>query len=108
MRCAFGTCRHDHDLSIKPHADSDIVPVCRSCCESESETYHLSYEHSRGPEQVESYILVYDPDTGLAEQLIDAVEQIEHALGQYEVDNQQAVQKLVDAKKEIDKAVKEF
>jgi molecular chaperone GrpE (heat shock protein) len=41
----------------------------------------------------------------LAEQLIDAIEQIEHALKQYEGDNQRTVQKLADTKEQLDTTV---
>jgi len=41
----------------------------------------------------------------LAVELIDAVEQIEHALKQYEGDNQTTVQKLANAKGQLDTAV---
>jgi len=105
MRCTFGSCKHDHDLWIKPQPDSGVVPICRGCAESESETYHLSHGHSRDPDRVENYVLAYDPDTALAEQLIDAVEQIEHALRQYEGDNQRVVQKLADTKEQLNTAV---
>lgn len=108
MKCAFGNCTHDHDLWIKPRPYSGVVPICRGCAKSETETYHLSYEHSRDPTQVDDYIIAYDPDTVLAEQLIKAVEQIEQALKQYEGDNQTTVQKLADATGQLNTAATEL
>ena len=101
MKCAFGNCQQEHDLWIKPHADSDVVPVCKGCARTESEKYHLSYQDSKPPEEVEDYIVAYDPDTALAEQLIDITEEIEEAHSQYEGDNQDQIEKIIDAKEKI-------
>ena len=105
MKCAFGNCKQEHDLWIKPHADSDVVPVCKGCARTESEKYHLSYQDSKPPEEVEDYIVAYDPDTALAEQLIDIAEEIEEALTQYEGDNQDQIEKIIDARRKIKKAI---
>ena len=101
MICAFGSCKHEHDLWIKPEPNSEVVPICRCCAESESETYHLSHEDSKDPNEVDSYRLAYDPDTALTEQLIDMRKQIEDSTTQYEGDNQQALQKLTEAKQSV-------
>ena len=108
MKCAFGNCERQHDLWIKPHADSDVVPVCRGCAENESEKYHLSYQDSKPPEEVQDYIVAYDPDTALAEQLIDISDELEQTLSQYEGDNQEQIQKVVNARDSIEKAIKEL
>ena len=105
MKCAFGNCEQQHDLWIKPHADSDVVPICRGCAENETEKYHLSYQDSKPPEEVEDYIVAYDPDTALAEQLIDISDELEQTLTQYEGDNQEQIQKVVDAKDNIEEAI---
>ena len=108
MKCAFGNCDQQHDLWIKPHADSDVVPICNGCAENESEKYHLSYQDSKPPEEVEDYIVAYDPDTALAEQLIDISEELENALTNYEGDNQEPLQKAADARKKIEETISEL
>jgi len=108
MKCAFGNCDRQHDLWIKPHADSDVVPICNGCAENESEKYHLSYQDSKAPEEVEDYIIAYDPDTALAEQLIDISEELENALTHYEGDNQEPLQKAADARKKIEETISEL
>ena len=108
MKCAFGNCDKQHDLWIKPHADSDVVPICNGCAENESEKYHLSYQDSKPPEEVDNYIIAYDPDTALAEQLIDISEELENALTNYEGDNQEPLQKAADARKKIEETISEL
>ncbi|TQQ82979.1 hypothetical protein EGH24_05965 [Halonotius terrestris] len=108
MKCAFGNCGNQHDLWIKPDADSEVVPICNGCAENESEKYHLSYEHSKAVEEVEAYIVAYDPDTALAEQLIDISDELEKAVQQYEGSKQEQIQKLTDAKEKIDDAISEL
>lgn len=108
MKCAFGNCERQHDLWIKPQADSDVVPVCRGCAENESEKYHLSYQDSKPPEEVQDYIVAYDPDTALAEQLIDISDELEQTLTQYEGDSQEQIQKVGNARDSIEKAIKEL
>ena len=105
MKCAFGNCQNEHDLWIKPHADSDVVPVCKGCARNESEKYHLSFQDSKPPEEVEDYIVAYDPDTAFTEQLIDVAEEIEEARSQYEGDNQEQIEKIIDAKEKIREAI---
>jgi hypothetical protein len=105
MICAFGNCKHEHDLWIKPQPDSDVIPICRNCAESESETYHLSYDHSKDPAKVDNYRLAYDPDTALAKQLIDRSEQLQRHITRYEGDNQKAIKQLKDIKEQLDTAV---
>ena len=105
MKCAFGNCERQHDLWIKPHADSDVVPVCRGCAENESEKYHLSDQDSKPHEEVQDYIVAYDPDTALAEQLIDISDELEQTFSQYEGDNQEQIQKVVNARDSIEEAV---
>lgn len=105
MKCAFGNCKQEHDLWIKPHADSDVVPVCRGCARTESEKYHLSFKHSKPPEEVEDYIVAYDPDTALAEQLIKISEEIEETISQYEGDNQEQIETVVNARDKIEEAI---
>lgn len=105
MKCAFGNCERQHDLWIKPHADSDVVPICKGCAENESEKYHLSYQDSKPPEEVADYIIAYDPDTALAEQLIDISEELEQTLSQYEGDDQEQIQKVVNAREKIEEAI---
>jgi len=105
MKCAFGNCKNEHDLWIKPHADSNVVPICSGCAENETEKYHLSYQDSKPPEEVQDYIVAYDPDTALAEQLIDISDKLEDNLTRYEGDNQEQIQKLNDAKQKIDNAI---
>lgn len=104
MKCAFGNCRHEHDLWIKPDHDSDVVPICKACAENESERYHLSFEHSKNPDEVEDYVLAYDPDMALAEQLINASDQIKQAITQYE-GNQENIQKVNQARKQIENTI---
>ena len=108
MKCAFGNCDQQHDLWIKPHVDSDVVPICNGCAENESEKYHLSYQDNKPPEEVEDYIVAYDPDTALAEQLIDISEELENALTNYEGDNQEPLQKAADARKKIEETISEL
>jgi hypothetical protein len=105
MICAFGNCKNEHDLWIKPQPDSGVVPVCRNCAESESEAYHFSYEHSKDPAEVDNYILAYDPDIALAEHLIGRSEQLQRHITRYEGDNQKALRQLEDAKEQLDTAV---
>ena len=104
MKCAFGNCEQEHDLWIKPDHDSDVVPICRGCGENESEKYHLSFEHSRDPDEVEDYVLAYDPDVALAEQLIDASDQIEQAVTQYE-GNPENIEKVNQARELIENTI---
>ncbi len=108
MKCAFGNCKNEHDLWIKPDADSDVVPVCRGCAENESEKYHLSYQDSKPPEEVEDYITAYDPDTTLAEQLIDISDELQKALQQYEGSKKEQVQKLTAAREKIDDEINQL
>jgi len=105
MKCAFGNCQNEHDLWIKPDANSEVVPLCRSCAKTESEKYHLSFQDSKPPEEVEDYITAYDPDTALAEQLIDISDEIEETLSMYEGDKQEQVQNIVDTQEKIEKAI---
>ncbi|WP_128906777.1 hypothetical protein [Halorubrum amylolyticum] len=108
MKCAFGNCQNEHDLWIKPDPDSGVVPICRGCAKNESEKYHLSFQDSRPPEEVEDYITAYDPDTALAEQLIDVSDELEEALSMYEGDNQEEIENIVDARNKIEKAISEL
>jgi len=108
MKCAFGNCERRHDLWIKPHADSDVVPICNGCTENESEKYHLSYQDSKPPEEVEDYIIAYDPDTALAEQLIDISEELENAITQYEGDHQEHIEKVADIREKIEETISEL
>jgi len=108
MRCAFGNCQQEHQIWIKPHADSDVVPICKGCAENESEKYHLSFQNSKSPEEVEDYIVAYDPDTALAEELIDISQEIEESLKRYEGDNQEQIEKVADAREKIEKTIGEL
>jgi len=108
MKCAFGNCERQHDLWIKPHADSDVVPVCKGCARTESEKYHLSYQDSKPPEEVEDYIIAYDPDTALAEQLIGISEELENTIAHYEGDNQEHIEKVADAREKIEETISEL
>lgn len=108
MKCAFGNCKRQHDLWIKPHADSEVVPICEDCAKNENEKYHLSYQDSKPTKEVEDYIVAYDPDTALAEQLTDISEEIEEALSQYEGDNQEQIEKVADAKKKIKRVIEKL
>jgi len=105
MKCSFGNCDRQHDLWIKPEADSEVVPICNGCAENESEKYHLSYQDSKPVEEVDNYIVAYDPDTALAEQLIDISDQLKESLTQYEGDKQEQVEKVTDAREKIDEAI---
>ncbi|GCF15049.1 hypothetical protein Harman_29840 [Haloarcula mannanilytica] len=105
MKCAFGNCKQEHDLWIKPDADSEVVPICSGCAENESEKYHLSFQDSKRPEEVEDYIVAYDPDTALAEQLIDIASEIEDSLSMYEGDKQEQIENIIEARKKIEKAI---
>jgi hypothetical protein len=108
MKCAFGNCGNQHDLWIKPHADSEVVPICNGCAENESERYHLSYEHSKPAEEVEAYIIAYDSDTALAEQLIDISDELENAIQHYEGSKQEQIEKLSDAKEKINNTISQL
>jgi len=108
MKCAFKNCKQEHDLWIKPHEDSDVVPICNGCARTENEQYHLSYQNSRPPEEVEDYSLAYNPDTALAEQLIDITNEIEDALTNYEGDNEEQIEKVAKAKEKIADTISEF
>lgn len=105
MKCAFGNCERQHDLWIKPEADSEVVPICHGCAENESEKYHLSYQDSKPAEEVDNYIIAYDPDTALAEQLIDISDELKESLSEYEGDKQEQVEKVAAARKKIDEAI---
>ena len=105
MKCAFGNCERQHDLWIKPEADSEVVPICNGCAENENEKYHLSYQDSKPPKEVDNYIIAYDPDTALAEQLIDISDQLKESVTQYEGDKQEQVEKVTDAREKIDEAI---
>ena len=108
MKCAFGNCDQQHDLWIKPEADSEVVPICKGCAENESEKYHLSYQDSRLVQEVGSYIVAYDPDTALAEQLIDISDELKESLNQYEGDEQEQAEKVADAREKIEEAITEL
>ena len=108
MKCAFGNCERQHDLWIKPHADSDVVPICKGCAENESDEYHLSYQDSKPPEEVEDYIVAYDPDTALAEQLINISEELEDAITHYEGNHQRHIEKVADARKKIEETISQL
>jgi len=105
MECAFGNCKREHDLWIKPDHDSDVVPICRGCADTESEKYHLSFKNSKDPEKVEDYILAYDPDLALAEQLIDISDQIEQTVTQYEGDKQEHIETINQAREKIEELI---
>jgi len=77
----------------------------QGCARNESEKYHLSFQDSKPPEEVEDYIVAYDPDTALTEQLIDVAEEIEKVRSQYEGDNQEQIEKIIDAKEKIREAI---
>jgi hypothetical protein len=108
MKCAFGNCGKQHDLWIKPYADSEVVPICNGCAENESERYHLSYEHGKPAEEVEAYIIAYDSDTALAEQLIDISDELENAIQHYEGSKQEQIEKLSDAKEKINNTISQL
>ena len=108
MKCAFGNCDNQHNLWIKPYADSEGVPICNGCAENESERYHLSYEQSKPAEEVEAYIVAYDSDTALAEQLIDISDELEKAIQHYEGSKQERIEKLSDAQQNIDNTISQL
>ena len=105
MICSFGSCKQDHDLWVKIYHDSGVVPMCKGCAKTESEKYHVSFKDSKEPEDVEDYIVAYDPDIALAEQLIETNELIEQALSQYEGDNQEAFNTVIECTKKINEAI---
>lgn len=105
MKCAADKCEQEHEHYVKTSPKSLIVPMCEPHAKGEKETEFVDLENAKKSDEVEDYLLSYDPDEAVAEKLSEAWHIVEKAVTRYEGDNHRDVETAVNGQQKMGEAI---